>query len=101
MCSFLVVKSLEKLLILWYNIVIEKGDFMTEILIHTEYITLGQFLKLSNLISSGGEAKIFIENNKILVNGELTIQRGKKLRNNDEISVSNRLFKIKNNYDNK
>lgn len=60
--------------------------------ISSEYITLGQLLKFANVISNGGEAKNFILNNKILVNNEATIQRGKKLRPNDKIIINDELF---------
>ncbi|MBQ1477122.1 MAG: RNA-binding S4 domain-containing protein, partial [Erysipelotrichaceae bacterium] len=38
--------------------------------IHTEYVKLEQFLKLADIISSGGEAKAFLAENEIFVNGE-------------------------------
>ena len=43
---------------------------MHKISIKTDFITLGQLLKLSGVITNGGEAKFFLLNNKILVNGE-------------------------------
>ena len=58
-----------------------------EIQISTEYITLGQFLKLTDIISSGGMAKMFIEDNNILVNDELEKRRGRKLYPQDHIMV--------------
>lgn len=60
---------------------------MKNIKITTEYITLGQFLKLSNIISSGGEAKFFLQENVIYVNNELENRRGRKLYPNDKIKV--------------
>ncbi len=53
---------------------------MQEIRITTEYVTLGQFLKLSDIISSGGQAKPFLAEVPILVNGEVDQRRGRKLR---------------------
>ncbi len=58
-----------------------------EVKISTEYITLGQFLKLADVISTGGMAKWFIEEHDIFVNGELEKRRGKKLYDKDEISI--------------
>ena len=46
--------------------------------ITSEYITLGQFLKFTKVISNGGEAKFFIANNKIFLNGQQIFERGKK-----------------------
>jgi len=60
---------------------------MMEIIITTEYITLGQFLKLAELIQSGGQAKHFIQSNEIFVNDEKESRRGKKLYNNDKINI--------------
>lgn len=45
----------------------------------TEYITLGQFLKYVNIISSGAEAKMFLQENVLVVNGEKENRRGRKL----------------------
>jgi len=58
------------------------------IIIYTEYIALGQFLKLSECIQSGGQAKSFLQETKIMVNEEIENRRGKKLRNNDIVEVS-------------
>ena len=60
--------------------------------ITSEYITLGQFLKFTNVISNGGEAKFFIANNKIFLNGQQIFERGKKLRSRDQININDRLF---------
>lgn len=60
--------------------------------ISTDFITLGQFLKLSNVISNGGEAKEFIINHSILVNNEENKQRGKKLYPSYKIIIDNSLF---------
>lgn len=58
-----------------------------ELKIDTDYITLGQFLKMVDLIQSGGMAKWFLEENEIFVNGQLESRRGRKLRNGDRIEV--------------
>ncbi len=55
--------------------------------ITTEFITLGQLLKLSNVISYGGEAKWFLSNNEVLVNGENDNRRGRKLRPGDKVEL--------------
>ena len=51
--------------------------------ITTEYIKLEALLKLANAVSSGGEAKIVIQEGEVTVNGETCTQRGKKLRPGD------------------
>jgi ribosome-associated protein len=60
---------------------------MKPIAIQTDYITLGQFLKLADCISTGGQAKSFLQETPILVNGEPENRRGKKLVHQDKISV--------------
>ncbi|WP_159723121.1 S4 domain-containing protein YaaA [Enterococcus sp. CSURQ0835] len=45
----------------------------------TEYMTLGQLLKEINLISSGGQAKWFLAEQTVFVDGELENRRGRKL----------------------
>ena len=67
---------------------------MEIIKINTDYITLQQLLKMTDIISSGGEAKYFLQENKVFVNGELENRRGKKLYKDYLIKVSGRVFKI-------
>ena len=67
---------------------------MKKIAIYTEYITLGQFLKFSGKIRNGGEAKSFLFNNLVKVNGEKEDRRGRKLYAGDQISLLNEEFII-------
>ena len=67
---------------------------MENLKIKTEYITLQQLLKIEDIISSGGEAKYFLSNNEVYVNGELENRRGRKLYPNDIVKVSGKEFKI-------
>ncbi|WP_078378433.1 S4 domain-containing protein YaaA [Sutcliffiella halmapala] len=60
---------------------------MKEIQISTEIITLGQFLKLADVIQSGGMAKWFLQEYEVKVNGELDSRRGRKLRDQDVIEI--------------
>lgn len=69
---------------------------MEIIKINTDYITLQQLLKMTDIISSGGEAKWFLSENKVYVNNELENRRGRKLYPNYIIKVNNRNFKIDN-----
>lgn len=50
-------------------------------------IELDQFLKLALVVSSGGEAKRLIQSGVILVNGEVEIRRGRKLRPGDRVTA--------------
>ena len=47
-------------------------------------------MKLANLVSTGGEAKLRILNEEVTVNGEVCIMRGKKLRPGDVVSFAGR-----------
>jgi ribosome-associated protein len=67
---------------------------MTQLKIKDEYIKLGQAMKLSGLASSGVEAKILIGDGQVLVNGEVELQRGKKLRNGDIFSFEGQEVQI-------
>jgi len=67
---------------------------MIDILINTEYIKLDQFLKLANIIGTGGEARLFIQENSILVNNEPEGRRGRKLRHGDIIKIKNEEYRI-------
>lgn len=75
----------------------EGVEKLKNIKIDTEFITLGQFLKVANIISSGGMAKWFLSEYRILVNGEIEQRRGRKLRSGDKIEVQdNGTFLIRN-----
>lgn len=67
---------------------------MKEIKINTEFIKLDAFLKWCGIASSGSEAKIFIQEELVSVNGEVCTQRGKKLRINDYITFEEESYKI-------
>lgn len=73
---------------------------METILIDTEYITLGQFLKYTAFISNGGEAKIAVLELKIAVNGVPESRRGRKIYPNDVVKVEKRTFKVIKNDEN-
>ena len=59
---------------------------MTDITITTEFIKLQDLLKLANLVGTGGEAKILIQNGDVSVNGEVCTMRGKKIRPGDMVA---------------
>ncbi|WP_099160061.1 S4 domain-containing protein YaaA [Virgibacillus ndiopensis] len=55
--------------------------------IGTDYITLGQFLKLANIFESGGMIKGFLQEQGVIVNGEKEYRRGRKLYENDVVEI--------------
>lgn len=60
---------------------------MEKVKFSTSYITLGQLLKMTNVISSGGMAKWFLSENVVYVNGEPEQRRGKKLYDEDVVNI--------------
>lgn len=69
---------------------------MKEIKIDSEYITLGKFLKYVSAVDSGAVAKMVILDGQVLVNGEVDVRRGKKLRDGDVILFDNVQYIVKN-----
>ena len=58
------------------------------------FITLQAVLKVCDVIPSGGMAKIFLQENKVLVNDEKEGRRGRKLYKGDTIKVDSLLIEI-------
>ena len=69
---------------------------MTEISIRPEdeFIKLGQALKKAGLVDSGVDAKMVIQDGLVSVNGEVELQRGKKLHGGEIISFDGEQVKI-------
>lgn len=67
----------------------------TQITITTDYITLGQFLKLADIIESGGEAKSFLAQNEVTIDSVVDNRRGRKLRGGEIVEVLGQRFEIK------
>ncbi|MBN2540810.1 MAG: S4 domain-containing protein YaaA [Bacilli bacterium] len=67
---------------------------MKNVSIRTEYITLGQLLKLISVIQSGGEAKMYLMMNDVFVNGDKEERRGKKLFPGDRVVIDEAEFLI-------
>ena len=60
---------------------------MKQITIKTEFIKLDGLLKFSDIVPSGGFAKILIQDGFVSLNGEVCLMRGKKIRPGDKIIV--------------
>lgn len=67
---------------------------MTEIKIDTDYIKLDSFLKFSGIAVLGSEAKFYIQNNDVKVNGEIENRRGRKLYQEDTVEFQEELYKV-------
>jgi ribosome-associated protein len=62
-------------------------DGMRDVPIDGDMIRLGQFLKLADLIDTGGEGKILIASGDVTVNGEVDTRRGRQLHRGDVVRV--------------
>lgn len=58
-----------------------------QIVIDTEFIKLDSLLKLANLVMSGGEAKLLIQDGSIRINDQVETRRGRKLYPGDRIQI--------------
>ena len=59
-----------------------------------EFIKLGQALKKASVVGSGVEAKFVIQDGLVELNGEVELQRGKKLYDGDIVSYNGETIKI-------
>lgn len=60
---------------------------MKVIRIDTPYIKLGQLLKLASIIETGGQAKWFLAEKRVEVNGERETRRGRKIYPQDVVTI--------------
>lgn len=65
-----------------------------EVKIQTEFIKLDSFLKFCGAASLGSEAKMYVLDELVKVNGEICIQRGKKLYRGDIVEFNGETFKV-------
>jgi ribosome-associated protein len=67
---------------------------MIEVKINTEIIKLDSFLKWCGAVSLGSEAKIYVQDGQVKVNGEVETRRGKKLTYGDTVEFEGKIYKI-------
>lgn len=67
---------------------------MEIITIRDDFIKLGQALKLAGLVESGVDAKVEIQEGFVKVNGEVEVQRGKKIHPGDIIEFDGQQVKV-------
>ena len=66
----------------------EKRKIMTKIVTITEeFITLGQFLKHIDVITTGGQAKWYLQETAVFVDGEIENRRGRKLYDKTRVEI--------------
>ena len=62
--------------------------------IHTSFIRLDAFLKLCGESSTGGQAKIFVQDGLVLVDGVVCLERGRKLYPGTIVSVDDKEYEV-------
>lgn len=67
---------------------------MENIKITTEFIKLDSFLKFCGAVYTGGEAKEAVIYGEVKVNGEVCLQRGKKLFEGDTVEIDGNIYKV-------
>lgn len=65
-----------------------------KVFISTEFIRLDAFLKFQGISETGGQAKQFIQDGIVKVNGEVCTARGRKIRSGDIVSVFSADYEI-------
>jgi ribosome-associated protein len=67
---------------------------MEQIRIKDDFIKLGQALKLAGIAQSGIDAKMMILDGEVKYNGQVELQRGKKLYEGDTFEADGRIFRV-------
>ena len=68
---------------------------MKTIEIYTEYIKLDQLLKFAGLTATGAEAKAFIQQGNVKLDGETCTMRGKKIREGNVVEAMGETLTVK------
>lgn len=67
---------------------------MVTIRLREDFIKLGQALKAAGLVETGVDAKFVIQDGLVSVNGEVEMQRGKKLVAGDIVTFDGETVRI-------
>ncbi len=57
-------------------------------------IRLGQLLKASGLVATGGEAKMLLADGQVAVNGEIETRRGRQLHPGDVVTLGSESVRV-------
>lgn len=80
------------------KIKVKKAERKSEdVAISTDFIRLDSFLKFKGIAMTGGEAKSFVQDGIVKVDGEICTARGKKLRQGNTVSIFSVDYHIKKN----
>lgn len=67
---------------------------MTEVPIDGEGIRLGQLLKLISIVDQGSDAKLLLAEERVRVNDEVEVRRGRQLVRGDRVRVDEETFAV-------
>lgn len=67
---------------------------METFVLKDDFIKLGQLMKAANMVSNGSDAKFCIQDGLVKANGEVTLQRGKKIVAGDVVEYRNMSVKV-------
>ena len=67
---------------------------MRDVQIRDDMIRLGQFLKLANVLETGGEGKDLIAYGEVSVNGEVDTRRGRQLFRGDVVETLGQSLRV-------
>ncbi len=67
---------------------------MRDVQIRDDMIRLGQFLKLANVLETGGEGKDLIAYGEVTVNGEVDTRRGRQLFRGDVVETLGQQLRV-------
>ena len=70
------------------------SNIKKQILITTPSIQLNQFLKLAGVVASGGEAKLLIQDNKVMVDGVVELRKKRQLVVGQIVSIDGNEFEV-------
>ena len=65
-----------------------------DVVIREVSIRLGQFLKLADLVDTGGDAKPLLADGLVTVNGETETRRGRQLVRGDVVEVGDQSVRV-------
>ena len=78
------------------KVTVKRKVNIQDIPITTEFIKLQDAMKLANLVESGGEAMLLIQEGQLFLNDEVCTQRGRKLRPGDSFTFEGITCRITN-----
>jgi ribosome-associated protein len=67
---------------------------MIEIKIKGDYIELFKLMKVSNMVGTGGEAKIHISEGLVMVNAQVETRKRYKVRPGDKVQFQEEILQI-------